>query len=85
VAGVARGQQAADLDEPVLHRHGGAGRGRLHDRVLIEAISDFPARAMPMRPASRVCSGPWPQPALAEAQFGVRSRPRGSVVRRMLA
>ena len=43
----------------------------------MEAISDFPARAMPLRPASGVCSGPWPQPALAEAQLGVQSRPEG--------
>jgi hypothetical protein len=49
----------------------------------MEAISDFPARAMPLRPASGVCSGPWPQPALAEAQLGVQSRPSGSVIRRM--
>jgi hypothetical protein len=51
----------------------------------MEAISDFPARAMPLRPASGVCSGPWPQPALAEAQLGVQSRPKGSVIRRMSA
>jgi hypothetical protein len=51
----------------------------------MEAISDFPARAMPLRPASGVCSGPWPQPALAEARLGVQSRPRGSVIRRMSA
>jgi adenylate cyclase len=38
---------------------------------------------MPLRPASGVCSGPWPQPALAEARLGVQSRPRGSVIRRM--
>ena len=50
---------------------------------MMEAISDFPARAMPLQPASGVCSGPWPQPALAEAQLGVQSRPKGSVIRRM--
>ena len=31
----------------------------------------------------RRLQGPWPQPALAEAQLGVQSRPRGSVIRRM--
>ena len=43
----------------------------------MEAISDFPARAMPLRPASGVCSGPWPQPALAEARLGCNLGPEG--------
>ena len=49
----------------------------------MEAISDFPARAMPLRPASGVCRRSWPQPTLAEALLGAQSRPRGSVIRRM--
>jgi hypothetical protein len=51
----------------------------------MEAISDFPARALPWRPGSGVCWGSWPRPALAEAQPRVQSRPRMSVIRRMSA
>ena len=43
----------------------------------MEAISDFPARAMPFRPASGVCRRSWPQLALVEVLLEAQSRPRG--------
>ena len=49
----------------------------------MKAISDFPARAMPVLPASGVRRRSWPRAALAEAPFGAQSPPRGSVIRRM--
>ena len=49
----------------------------------MEIFSDFPARAMPVLPASGVCRRSWPRAAVAEVQLGVQSRPRGSVIRRM--
>ena len=51
----------------------------------MEAISDFPVRAMPVLPGSGVCKRSWPKRALPEALLGVPSWPGEPVIRWMSA